>query len=462
MRHLSGTDAVFLAAETPTWHQHIGGMSILDPSDAPGFSFERIVEILHERLPMSPRFAWKVKDVPGGWNRPVWVDDPDFDLDNHVIRAACPRPGDLRALADMVGRIMSHQLDRRRPLWEAWFIEGLEGGRVAFALKFHHALADGVSGMALAEQLFDIEPDPPPREGIPPLESAGDVPSDLGLLARSLWPPGRTPVRLARYAMQQATRAVAMASMFRGDDRVTTPLDAPKVPWNGELGPRRKLALGSLPLKDVKRVKDHFGVKINDVMIAVVGGSLRRYLLEQDELPDRPLVTSVPVSTRTEGDMEMTNKISNVFVSMATHLDDPEERLLEVYRSTQAAKKMQQALRARQVQSIGEVAPPMLLNLASRTLWANRIEAVMPVQINAIVSNVPGPDFPLYVAGARVEGIYPTAPVMVGVGLNATLVSYLDQIQIGFHCDAELVPDPWKLIEGLEASLDELVDAVDR
>jgi diacylglycerol O-acyltransferase len=462
VKRLRGTDAVFLAAETPTWHQHIGGMSILDPSDAPGFSFERILELLRERLPLSPKFAWKVKEVPGGFDRPVWVDDPGFDVENHFVRAACPRPGDLHALSDMVGRIMSHQLDRRRPLWEAWLIEGLEGGKVAFVMKFHHAVADGVSGMALAEQLFDLEPNPPPGSGIPPLESAGPIPSDLALVAQSLWPPGRTPIRFARYLTQQVVRAVSVASLFTGDDRVSNPFNAPKVSWNGALGPRRKLSFGDLPLKDVRRVKDHFGVKVNDVMLAVVGGSLRRYLLEHEELPDEPLMAGVPVSLRTEGDMEMTNKISAVFVSMATNLDDPAERLREIHRSTQAAKKLQRALRARQVQSIGEVAPPMLLNLASRTMWANRIDARIPVQLNAILSNVPGPEFPLYVAGARVEGIFPAAPVMIGVGLNATMLSYMDQINIGFHCDAELVDDPWKLIEGLGPSLDELVEAIER
>ena len=462
MRRLSGTDAVFLSAETPTWHQHIGGVVIVDPTDAPDFSFERIRDLLRERLPMAPKFAWKLKEIPGGWDRPVWVDDPGFDVENHFIRAACPQPGDLRALADMVGRIMSHQLDRRRPLWEAWLIEGVEDGKVAFVMKFHHALADGMSGMALAEQLFDLEPSPPPREGIPPLESAGPIPSDLALVAQGLWPPGRTPIRISRYVTQQAVRAVSMRSLFTGDDKVASPLSAPKVSWNGELGPRRKLAFGGLPLDAVKAVKEHFDVKVNDVMITVVGGALRRYLIDHEELPAEPLVCGMPVSLRTEGDTEMTNKISSAFVSMATNLDDPAERLLEVFRSTQAAKKMQGALRARQVQSIGEVAPPMLINLASRTMWRNRMEAIMPVQLNTVVSNVPGPPFPLYVAGAKVEGIFPTAPIMIGMGLNVTLISYIDQINVGFHCDADLVDDPWQLIEGMQPSLDELVEATKR
>jgi diacylglycerol O-acyltransferase len=156
-----------------------------------------------------------------------------------------------------------------------------------------------MSGMALAEQLFDLEPNPPPRPGIPPLESAGPIPSDLALFARSFWPPLRTSIRVARYLTQQAVRAVSLASLFTGEERVSNPFDAPKVSWNGALGPRRKMSFGDLPLKEVRRVKDHFGVKVNDVMLAVVGGSLRRYLLEHEELPDQPLVASVPVSIRT-------------------------------------------------------------------------------------------------------------------------------------------------------------------
>ena len=459
MKRLSGTDAVFLAAETPSWHQHIGGITILDPTDAPDFSFEKVRVVLSERLPFCPKFAWKLMEVPFGFDRPVWVDDPDFDVDDHLIRAACPQPGDLRALSDMVGRIMSHQLDRRRPLWEIWIVEGLQDGRVALVAKFHHALADGMSGMALAELLLDLEPNPAPRTDIPELESAGPTPTSLELMAQALLPPGRTPIRIARYIAQQARRAVDIVPLMQGEHDMASPVGAPKTPWNGVISPKRKVAFGSLPLEEVKRVKSHFDVKVNDVMVAIVGGSLRRYLLSIGQLPTEPLIAGMPFSTRAPGDTEMTNKISSAFVSLATHLDDPVERLMEVYRSTQAAKTLQTALRARQVQSIGEAAPPMLINLASRTMSSNGFEARVPMAANTVVSNVPGPPFPLYTAGAKVEGIFPTAPIMMGMGLNTTLISYMDQVNIGFHCDGEMVSDPWQLIEGLEPSLAELVDA---
>lgn len=458
MKRLAGTDAVFLSAETPTWHQHVGGMVLLDASEAPGFTFEHMQGVLRERLPLSPKFAWKVKEVPGGFDRPVWVDDPDFHVENHFVRAACPRPGDERALGDMVGRIMSQQLDRRRPLWQAWFIEGLAHGRIAFVMKFHHAIADGMSGMALAEQLFDLSPDPPPRADIPEQTSAGDTPSDVELAARSLWPPGRTPIRITRYLTQQAQRLFSLARL---EERLLTPFDAPKVSWNGKLGVRRKVAYGALPLDEVRRVKDHFGVKVNDVVIAVVAGTLRRYLLARDGLPEQPLIAGVPVSLRTADDTEMTNKVSAVFASMATDVDDPADRLREIHRSTQAAKTMSKAMQARRVQSIGEVAPPMLVTLASRTLWANSFETLVPAAVNTVISNVPGPDFPLYMAGAEVEGIFPIAPIMIGMGLNTTIISYKGRIDIGFHSDADLLEDTWELVEGLRPSLDELLAAID-
>ncbi len=460
MKRLSGTDAVFLAAETPSWHQHVGGITILDPTDAPDFSFEKLRDLLRERLPYCPKFAWKLKSVPFGVDRPIWVDDPTFDVDNHLIRAACPQPGDLKALADMVGRIMSHQLDRRRPLWEIWLVEGMQDGQAAVVAKFHHALADGMSGMALAEQLFDLEPNPPARTDIPELESAGPVPSDAVLLAQALLPPGRTPIRMARYFAAQARRAVDIVPMMTGaDSEVASPMNAPRTPWNNVLSPKRCLSFGSLSLDDVKFVRKAFDVKVNDVMVAVVGGALRRYLITQDALPAEPLIAGMPFSTRDPGDTEFTNKISSAFVSLATNLEDPAERLMEVYRSTQAAKVLQTALRARQVQSIGETAPPMLINLASRTLWRNGIDTRIPMAANTVVSNVPGPPFPLYTAGARVVGIYPTAPIMLGMGLNVTLISYVDKVDVGFHADAELVRDPWALIEGLAPSLEELVVA---
>jgi len=455
MKRMAGSDAVFLSAETPTWHQHVGGVVLLEPSE--GFSYERIVDVVRARIGALPRFTYKVKETPLGLDRPVWVDDPTFDVERHLIRAACPRPGDVASLCDMAGRIFSQQLDRRMPLWQIWVVEGLADGGTALIAKWHHALGDGASGMAIAELLFDLEPDPAPTDPAR-AEPAGDVPSELELLGRSFWPPGRTVRGLSRYVGTQLQRVGSVAPVLREHD-VVVPMSAPKVSWNGNLGPRRAVAVGSVPLPEVKQVKEHFGVKVNDVMIAVIGGAARRYLLERRELPEQPLVAGMPFSLRDEDDAEIGNKVSAALVSMATHLDDPVERLEAIHQSTGAAKTLQRALRERQVESIGDAVPPALVTLASRTITSLGLEGTIPTNGNVIVSNVPGPPIPLYAGGARVAAIHPMAPIMMGGGLNATLVSYVDEVHIGFLCDADLLPDPWELVAGLRPSLDELLAA---
>jgi len=456
MKRMAGSDAVFLSAETPTWHQHVGGIVLLEPSDT--FSYERVVEVVRHRIGALPRFTYKVKETPLGLDRPVWVDDPQFDVENHLIRAACPRPGDLASLCTMAGRIFSQQLDRRLPLWQIWVVEGLEDDGVALIAKWHHALGDGASGMAIAELLFDLEADAALDPEPAAAEAAGAAPSDLELLGRAFWPPARTARGISRYATQQLRRAGTVVPVLREND-VVAPMSAPKVSWNGTLGPRRAVAVGSVSLADVKRVREHFDVKVNDVMIAVIGGALRRYLIAHDELPEVPLVAGMPFSTRDDGDAEIGNKVSAALVSTATHLEDPVERLRAVHESTAAAKSLQRALRSRQIDSIGEAVPPALITMASRTITSTGLEGAMPANGNVIVSNVPGPPFPLYAGGAQVRAIHPMAPIMMGGGLNATLVSYVDDVHIGFLCDADLLPDPWELVAGLEPSLGELLVA---
>lgn len=455
MRRMSGSDAIFLATETPTGHMHVGGVTVLDPTGAPNFSFDRVEQTLRERIVLAPKFTWKVKEVPFGADLPVWVDDPHFDVGNHVHRIGLPSPGTMRELADLVGDIMSRPLDRRLPLWEVWLVEGLEGGRCACVMKFHHALVDGVSGMGLTELLLDVEPDPPPRELPPAPPPDLSVPSDLELLARAGVRMLGAPLRIGRYAVQSVVRGLAMLPYQRRPD-VATPIDAPKVPWNGELSPRRALAFSAVPLADVRAVKEHFDVKVNDVVLALTAGAVRRYLRKHDALPDKPLVAAVPISTRQPGDDAMENRVSNMFVSLATHLDDPAERLQAIYRSTQTSKAMAQALRAHEIRALGDTFSPMVLNLASRTIVATHLMQRLPAACNLVVSNVPGPSFPLYICGARLVHMYATGPFLLGMGLNVTVISYLDSVDFGFHADPTLVSDLWFLADGVPEALDEL------
>ena len=459
MKRLSVSDQIFLSLETPEWHQHIAGLTVLDPSDSDDFGFEKVLDHLERRLDLAPKFRWKLKNVPFGLDRPGWVEAEDFDLARHVKRIGVPAPGGPHEIAELLNQILTPQLNRRIPLWEFWYVDGLAHGRVAFVLKFHHALLDGVAGSSLATVLADLSPDadhPPVPDDLP---TAGRAPSDAELIARSVIPNARTPFRIARYVGEAANRGLAMLQYRRTHDDAPPVTGIPRTRWNQSIGPRRATAFTSVSFEDLRRLRKEHDVKINDVVLAMVGGALRAYLEGHDELPEESLLVGVPISTRADDDTELDNKIANMTVSLATDETDPVERLRRIHRNSQAAKEMTEAMRARRIQSIGETAPPLMLNLAVRALHDTGAAAAMPTVMNAVVSNVPGPPFPLYFAGARITGMYPGSVIVEGMGLNITVLSYMDRIDIGLTSDPELVPDLWHMAELLPAALDELMQA---
>jgi WS/DGAT/MGAT family acyltransferase len=456
MQQLPGADSIFLAMETPTLFMHTGALTILDPAGSPGLGFQRLKEIVAERIVHAPRFTLKLREVPFGLDRPFLVEDPDFDVARHLHRVGCPSPGGPRELAELVGEIAGRALDRRHPLWEMWFIEGLEGGRVATVMKTHHCLVDGISGAGLGEILCDLQPNPPPRPREPrkPRPRREREPSDLVLAARGAWRSLFTPLGLARLSGQALRRVPVLASYWREDD-VPSPLGhAPRLPFNAEIGPRRAFAYTAVRLSEVKEVRKHFDVKLNDVVVAICAGALRRYLEATDALPEKSLITAMPISTRAAGDTQLGNQVSTIFVSMHTDVDDPAERLRAIHATTMKAKEMAQALRVGEIMAMGDTAPPALLNLAFRGML--RMQSVAPLPTNTIVSNVPGPPFPLYMAGARVVANYPIAPITPGMGLNITVMSYCDSIDFGVVVDPDLVPEPWAVVEGIPLALAEL------
>jgi diacylglycerol O-acyltransferase len=462
VERVAGSDAIFLSMEKPTWHQHTGGLIIYDISEAPDFSFDAWSELVRERLSFVPRFSCRVKEVPLGLDRPLWVQDRNFDVANHMHRIAVPSPGGPHELGTLVGDLMGHQLDRRMPLWEMWYIEGLEGGNVAILAKTHHSLMDGASGQGLAEHMFDLEPNPPappPPAPVIPRDQIERMPSDTELVARSLLPNLATPFRLVAYLAQTAARGAAVLPFLRGETPAATPMSAPPTPWNAGLSPRRRLSFVSVPLDDIKAVRQHFDVKINDVILAMCAGAMRGYLIDVNALPDKPLVCGVPISTRELDDKELGNKIANMFVGLPTEVDDPVERLEIIHRNTMSAKEMTKAVRARHIQAIAETAPPALINLAFRTMFSAQLDSRMPMAANALVSNVPGPPIPLYSKGARVRAIYPFGPLMLGLGLNITVMSYIDSVDFGLQVDPELVPDPWQISDRIPDALAELTKA---
>jgi WS/DGAT/MGAT family acyltransferase len=458
VEQLPGSDALFLAVETDTVYTHIGGVTILDPTDAPGFGYARLLEIAAARLREVPRLTKKLRRVPLDLDRPYLVDDPDFEVEKHVHRIAVPSPGGFQELAEVVGHLYSRHLDRRKSLWEMWLIEGLADGRFALFFKTHHAIMDGAAGVGFAELFFDTEPNPPPRplaRKDPPAREPRREPGAVLLATRGLQNVMRTPFRLLRYGVQLARQLRVMLPYLR-EPEMPSVTGLPRVSFNAPLGPERAFAWISVPLAAVKEIKTHYGVKVNDVLLALTGSAVRRYLKARGELPNEPLAAAVPVSTRGEDDASLGNQLTATSVSCATDVPDPAERLLRIHKSATTAKEMEKAMREQELSALGDTAPPRLINLAFRALAG----AGLSVPTNVAVSNVAGPPIPLYIAGARVEHIYPMSVLLPSSGLNVTVFSYCGQVDFGFTVDPELVPDPWSLADGIPVALTELRERI--
>jgi WS/DGAT/MGAT family acyltransferase len=461
MQPLNGLDAAFLTLETPTSHLHVTGVLVFDPATMPGgYSFDRIRQFIGGRLDRVPAFRRRLVSVPLSLGRPVWVDDDGFDLDYHVRRAALPGPGGPEELAGFAADVAGRPLDRSKPLWEMWFVEGVEGGKVAMVAKMHHATIDGVSGANMMGHLLDLEPTP--VEDARPIDEWRPErgPSDWELLSRAFVGRVMRRLHLARTTVgtvQAVTGAIGRRVLGRDGGGMATPFTAPSTPFNRAITPHRRVAMTTVPLADVKAVKDKFGTTINNVVLALCGGSLRRYLERHRALPDRPLLAAVPVSVRDDGDDAMgANQLSAMFVSLATEVADPVERLHQVSELARSARREHDASGGSMVLDLGELVSSRLFGIGARLFSQQRMADRVPTPVNLIVSNVPGPDFPLYFAGAKLDALYPLGPIYDGMGLNVTVLSYLDSVGFGFITCSELVPDLWDLASGVDESLREL------
>ena len=477
---MTGLDAAFLALESPTTHLHIVGVLVLDPSDEPfELTFRRVRALVAERIELVRPFRMRLVAAPLGLGHPGLVEDEFPDLDYHVRRAGLPRPGGRQELEGLVAHLASRPLDRRRPLWEMHVVDGLADGGVAVVVKVHHAIIDGVAGAELLATFFDLEPltattpvtrlDRRRHEVAPGAWSRGAPGAWPGLEADQ-WlelfgsVPGHVDAAL-RSVGRTVQRARSMATQWRRETSPSTPLPlgAPKTSINRAISPHRRVAFGDLAMGDVRRVRDVLGGTVNDVVLAVTAGSLRRFFAGRGEEPEGPLVVMAPVSVRSpDGRTSLGNQLSALLVSLPTMTDDPADRLQQVRESVAAARDLDRGGGSSLVSGWAEALVPALASGVSRLASEGRLFDRLPPIFNVVVSNVPGPDIPLFLAGTRLRTMYPMGPVIEGAGVNITVISYLDRIHVGVQACWDLVPDVEVIARGMEDSLTELVRAADR
>ena len=463
MDRLSGLDASFLYLETPAQLMHVCAVVVLDPSTMPaGYTFAGLQSAIDGQVRDVPAFTRKLRGVPLGLDHPVWVRDRDFDIERHVHRLAIPTPGGYDELMQMCAHLASLPLDRSRPLWEMWVIEGYRQDgeeRVVVFVKMHHATVDGVSGANLISHLCSIDPDgemlslepqPHPRD-----PGRGELlgRAALGTVARPL-----TLAKVLKPSVQMVTRSIGRA---REGTAMAAPFSAPRTAFNGTITSHRSIAMSDLDLAEIRRIKSATGTTVNDVVLAVSGGALRAYLAERGELPRASLLATVPVSVR-ESSRRTTgaNKVSALFTKLGTDVEDPLERLQMMARRNQHAKEHHNAISADALQDWAEFAAPRTFGLAVRTHANLRLAERHPVVHNLVISNVPGPPIPLYFLGARIEALCPLGPVFHGAGLNVTVMSSAGRMHVGVIACRESVPDADALVRQFPAELARLTTAV--
>ncbi|MET7329064.1 wax ester/triacylglycerol synthase family O-acyltransferase [Nonomuraea sp. NPDC005650] len=508
MRQLTALDAQFLNVETATTAAHVAGLAILDPADG-AVNRDALAVLLLERLHLSPALSLRLAEVPLGLDHPYWAEDPGFDLGNHLFELTLPAPGDDWQLADAVAEIHARRLDRAHPLWEMHLINGLADGRVAVYTKVHHAAIDGVSGAETLATLLDLTPDGHlKRRGIPTANAdrprrrkttgavhlangggpaqalarripglpAQDVPSVAGMLAGAARRTATHPVRAVQSVVRAAedldaiplaagipgARLIAKAARLVSGDRHDRPelpsLTVPRTPFNGPISAGRRLSFGSLSLKDVKNVAKAHGMSVNDVVMALCTSALRSWLCERDALPEAPLIVAVPVAVRTAAAKERVgNQISAMVAPMPTNVPDPKERLQAVGAVMGRAKRRFALAPATWLSELCSVLPAPLTSLATPAIF--RLAGLACPPINLIISNVPGPQFPLYLCGGRVLSYYPLSVLTdLSGGLNITCFSYDGMLDFGIVACPERMDDVWGLVGHLRKALDELLD----
>jgi WS/DGAT/MGAT family acyltransferase len=498
VERLEGLDGAFLSLESPTTHLQILGALIFDPAGVEGgVDFWRVRDMVADRVDRVPPFRKRMVEVPFGLQHPSMVDDPDFDIDYHVRRVGLPDPGGLGELAALAADLASRPLDRGRPLWEFHVVEGLEHGHLALIPKVHHSIIDGVSGAEVMAAFFDLSPEPGPHRlfarrtsasGRVPNRPAGPegrpdtAPTEGSEPGDRSWAPEPLPGELEQWRevvgslpghadalIRTVSRTLQTARSLSGRNRDVkgslppSPFEAPRTSINRAISPHRRVALARLPLSDVRRIREVLGGTANDVVLAATSGAMRTFFAERGEELDSSLVAMVPVSVRAPSERDaLGNRVSAILVSLASGVEDAAARLRHIGDGMQSAKEQSRSIGSEVFAGWAQIVFPALATRLSRLVTNLRLFDHVTPMFNLIVSNVAGPDFPLYLAGARMVAMYPLGPIVEGVGVNVTVFSYLDTMYVGVQACWDLAPDIDTIARGMEDSLEELVREADR
>jgi diacylglycerol O-acyltransferase / wax synthase len=457
---LTGLDASFLHMENGGAHMHVAGLMLFDGEPPP---YERLLEMTESRLHVVPRYRQKLAFVPFGQGRPRWVDDPHLNLRYHIRRTSLPRPGTEAQLRSLAGRVFSQPLDRDKPLWEMWLVEGVEDGpdgpRFAMLSKTHHALVDGISGVDIVSVLFDATPDPPEPPERPPRWMPRPEPSQAQLLSEALLERATVPAEAAR-SLRALFRAPRNVVRGAGESLVGVGAMAwaglrppPRSPYNTAIGPHRRYAWVRASLDDIKSIKNSLGGTVNDVVLASVAGALGRHMTRRGAKLPETLRALVPVSVRSDDERgALGNRVAAMMAPLPVGEKDPRQRLAVIAAAMQGIKRSGQAVGAQVLTELSGFAPPTLMAQGSRLVSTERF-------FNLVVTNVPGPQFPLYLMGRELREINPMVPLAKGQALGIAIMSYNGRMNFGLLGDWDAMGDLDAFAADLEASLEELASA---
>lgn len=469
MKQLGVLDSAFINLESPNTPQHVGGLGIYDPSTAPGgkVRFKEVIANFEQRLNTMPLFRTRVVDVPGKIDRPYWVEDENFDVEFHLRHVSLPNPGDWRQLWIQAARLHARPLDMTRPLWEAYIIEGLDNipdvpaGAFAIYTKMHHSLVDGAGGDAFMMALHDMEPVPVQRPAEQKTIMVDRQPSGSELLLRAVPNRTRNTIGMLRGASTALAKTIKHQRAVSREEIPPTDLNAPKTRFNNPVGPHRVAEAAIFDLDEFKAIKNAFGVTINDVALALVGGAMRHYLIAHDELPDDSLAAGIPMNMRTRRDMtDDNNQVGSMFCEIHTHIADPIERLMAVHQSAIDAKESNEENPMVEVLRVAGVFSPAVSQRAAQLWSKHQLSKYVPANISTVVSNVRGPTVPLYSAGAQMVRYHSLGLLTPGCGAFHLVFSCQGMITVTFLADRDIVPDPEFYRQCLERSFQEMLQAV--